>query len=114
MLEIIVALTVLGISLVAIFGALRTCSQAERHCEMLTKAQFLAETLLNETMLKETIAFQTTKGQNGAFRWEVQTAPTEFENLGAVCVLVKWYEQQSNKSCKLYSLIHTPALIEGK
>ncbi len=114
MVEIIVALTVLSISILAIFAALRTCSQAARYCEMLTKAQLLAETLLNETMLKQTIAYQTIKTQKGPFHCQVQITPTEIENLGAVCVQISWQEQKAGKNYQLYSLLYTPPLFEGK
>jgi len=114
MVEIIAALAILSTSLLAVFGAMRVCSTASYHSRMLTQSVFLAESLLTETILNKNIAFSTTQGQQDVYTWQVQTASTPVENLGAICVRVEWQEQQRKQQYELYSLIYIGALIEGK
>ena len=114
MVEIIATLAILSTSLLAVFGAMRVCSMASYHARMLTQSVFLAESLLTETILNKNIAFETTQGQQNVYTWQVQTAPTPVENLGAICVRVEWQEQQRQQQYELYSLIYIKPLIEGK
>ncbi len=114
MVEIIVALAILSTSMLAIFGTLRMCTTANSSSQRLTEAVLLAERLLAETKLTNSITFRTTKGNKGRFSWQIQTAPTEMDNLAAVCVTVQWLNQQKPQEYQIYSLIHIPVLMEGK
>ena len=91
--EVIVAMALLGTSMIAVFGVLRTCATAAQHARMLTRSVCLAERLLVEATLQESPAFETVRGNEGHYTWDVQIAPTPVEDLGAVCVRVKWPEQ---------------------
>ena len=114
MAEIIVALAILSTSMLAVFGVMRTCSAAAHHTRMLTKSVLLAESLLTEAKLNKNITFQTTQGRQDPYSWQIQIAPTPLENLTAICVQVKWTEQQRQQKYELVSLIHITQLIEGK
>jgi len=114
MAEIIVALAILSISVLAVFTVMRTCSTAAHHTRMLTKSVLLAESLLTEAKLNKKIAFETAQGRQDPYSWQIQTAPTGVENLAAICVQVKWTEQQRQQKYELVSLIHITPLIEGK
>ena len=103
--EIIVALTLLGITMVAVFGALRACSSATHHARMLTDSVLIAERLLTEVRLDEDRAFATRQGAEGLYRWRVRVAPTPVESLGAVHVQVMWPEQQRPQQYDLFSLV---------
>ena len=103
--ETIVALTLLGVALVAVFGALRTCSRATRHARMLTDSVLIAERLLTEVRLDENRAFATCQGVEGLYRWRVRVAPTPVEGLGAVHIQVMWPEQQRPQQYDLFSLV---------
>jgi len=103
--EVIVAITLLGTTITAIFHVLRTCSIVSNHTRMLTGSVFIAENLLTETKLNDKAAFETKEGQDGLYSWEMKIAPTPIENLGAFHVLVKWKEQQREQQYELYSLI---------
>ena len=105
MIEIVVALAILSITIVAMFGALRTCSVAAYHARMLTNSVLLAESLLTEAGLQGHTAFETTEGQNNMYRWKVQIVPTPIESLGAICVQVEWLEQQRRQQYELLSLV---------
>lgn len=114
MVEVIVALAVLGTSIIAVFGAMSTCSMAAHHTRMLTKSVLLAESLLAEARLTENAVFETKEGREGSYRWQVRIAPTPVENLAAIHVQVKWQEQRRQQQYELFSLIHMKPLIEGK
>ena len=114
MVEIIVALAILSTSMLAVFGTLRMCTTANSSSQRLTESVLLAERLLAETTLKNSITYQTRKGDEGQFSWQVQTAPTGMDNLAAVCVTVQWLNQQKPQEYQFYSLMHIPVLMEGK
>ena len=114
MVEIIVALAILSTSMLAVFGVLRMCATANSGSERLTESVLLAEKLLSETILKDNVTYRTTNGQKGKFTWQIQTAPTGMDNLAAVCVKVKWLQEQKPHEYQLYSLMHIPAVLEGK
>ena len=114
MVEVIVALSILSISALAIFGVLRMCSTADNSSQMLTKSVLIAESLLSETMLKEPVVYQTTKGAKGLFDWQIQIAPTEMDNLATICVQVKWLEQHKPQRYELFSLLYVPASFGGQ
>jgi len=113
MVEIIVTLAILSTSMLAVFGVLSQCSTADSQSMMLTKSVLLAENLLSETMLKRTLTYQTTQGSEGRFSWQVQIAPTEIDNLAAVCVQVSWLQQQRQQQYELFSLVCVPSNFEG-
>jgi general secretion pathway protein I len=104
--EVVVALTILGVAVMAIFGALRACSQATHHARMLTGSVLLAERLLTEIRLNENRAFETRNGGDGLYQWRVRVAPTPVEGLGAIHVQVTWPEQQRRQQYDLFSLAH--------
>lgn len=114
MVEIIVALAILSTSMLAVFGALRMCTTANSISQRLTESVFLAEKLLAETTLNSKITYQTTRGSEGQFSWQIQTAPTGMDNLTAVSIQIQWLDQQKPQEYHLHSLMHIPALMEGK
>jgi hypothetical protein len=69
---------------------------------------------LAETALGDKITYRTTKGSQGQFSWQIQTAATGMDNLATVCVTVQWLDQQKPQQYQLHSLVHIPALMEGK
>jgi prepilin-type N-terminal cleavage/methylation domain-containing protein len=112
--EIIVALAILSTSMLAVFGALRMCVTANSRSQRLTESVLLAERLMAEITLDNNVTYQSTKGSEGLFSWQIQTAPTGMDNLAAVCVTVQWLNQQRPQEYRLYSLMHIPALMEGR
>jgi hypothetical protein len=113
MVEVVVALAILGTTIVAIFGAMRNCSRAAHHTRMLTKSVLLAETLLAEAKTLDVAVFETREGQQDPYTWTVQVAPTPVENLAAVRVEVKWLEQEREQQYELLSLICINLSVEG-
>ena len=114
MVEIIVAMAILSTSMLAVFGALRMCIVANSSSQRLTKSILLAEKLLAETTLDNKIIYQTTKGSDGQFSWQIMTAPTGMDDLAAVCIKIEWLQQQKPQEYKLFSLMHISTQIEGK
>jgi general secretion pathway protein I len=111
--EVIVALALLGIALLAVFGALRTCVQATYHARMLTGSVLVAERLLAEVRLDRQRAFATREGQTDFYHWRVRVAPTPVESLGAVYVRVTWMEQQRQQQYDLFSLVNMRSFTTG-
>ncbi len=114
MVEIIVALAILSTSMLAIFGTLRMCTTANSSSQRLTESVLLAEKLLAEAALNNETTYQTTKGREGQFSWQIQTAPTGMDNLAAISIKVQWLNQQKPQQYQLYSLKHISALMGGK
>ena len=114
MVEIIVALAILSTSMLAVFGTLRMCTTANSSSQRLTESVLLAEKLMAETKLEDNVTYRTTKGNEGRFSWQIQTASTEMHNLAAVRVKVEWLDQQKPQEYQLYSLMHISVLMEGK
>jgi Tfp pilus assembly protein PilV len=114
MVEIIISLAILSTSMLAVFGVLSICLVANNQSMMLTKSALLAENLLSETSLKMPISYQTVTGSEGLFNWQVQIAPTEMDNLAAVCIKVEWRQQQRQMQYELLSLLCIQSQIEGK
>lgn len=105
MVEVIVAMTLMGTTMTAIFVVLRMCSSVSNHTRMLTGSVLLAENLYTEIRLNENTAFETKEGQEDLYSWETKIAPTTLDNLGALHILVKWKEQQRQQQYELFSLI---------
>lgn len=103
--EVIVAMTLLGVTTIAVFGALRACAGATHHARLLTESVLIAERLLTEVRLDENRAFEAQQGAQGRFRWRVCVLPTPIEDLGAVQVTVTWPEQQRQQQYELFSLV---------
>lgn len=114
MVEVIVALAIMGTTIIAVFGALSACSKGAYHARMLTESTLLAENLLIQAVLQENIAMQTTDGRNDTFSWKVRILPTPIESLAAVHVAVQWKEQNRPQQYDLVSLLHIKPALEGK
>ena len=89
-------------------GTLRMCTRAGSSGRRLTESVLLAEASLNK------ITYQTTRGSEGRFSWQIQTAPTGMDNLAAVSIQIQWLDQQKRQEYRLHSLVHIPVLMEGK
>jgi prepilin-type N-terminal cleavage/methylation domain-containing protein len=114
MVEVIVALAILSTSMLAIFGVLRMCATANTTSQRLTESALLAERLMSELAVERDITYQTVKGQEGVYAWQIQTAPTGMDNLAAVCVRIQWLQQQRPQQYELLSLIQIPVSIQGQ
>lgn len=112
--EIIVALTVLGTTAVAIFGAISVCSTATHHTRMLTRAVLLGETQLANAQLSGNMAFGIEKGKTNLFKWQVHIVPTKIEGLAAVKVQVTWLEQQRQQHYELLSLMRIKSFEQNQ
>ena len=100
------ALGLLGITMIAVFGAMRSCAVATHHSRMLTRSVLLAERLLVEAKLEKNLAFEHRKGQEAPYSWQVHIVPTTVETLGAIHVQVNWLEQGREQQYELLSFVH--------
>ena len=113
MLEVIVALAVMSISVLAIFGVMRACSFASSQSIFLTESALLAERLITETSLKKPLVYQTTRGTEGRLHWTIIVAPTGMDNLASLSVKVSPL-QQPQRYFELLSLIHVAPELGGQ
>ena len=105
LLETLIALTLIGAALLALFTSLQACSAAARHACLLTRAVLLAETKLADLQTLERPTLTTQQDAAELFTWQVQLAPTAMENLAAVKITVSWREQQRPQRFELLSLL---------
>lgn len=105
LLESIVALVVLGVTMVAIFTTMRTASNAAHHARMQTKAVLLAEKLLVNSKLSDQTVYETTTGEEELFAWKSQLIPTPIEGLAKITITIIWNEQQIKRDFKLISFL---------
>ena len=103
--EVIVAMTILGVSMMAIFGAMKMASRGAYHARMQTKAVLLAESLLADARLTSNSSYATSEGTNDRFTWEVRIGPTPVEGLGVIKVAISWTEQQRDQKYELTSFM---------
>jgi len=114
MVEVIVALAIMGTTIIAVFGTLHACSKGAQHAKMLTESVLLAETLLIQAVLQENIAMQTTNGGNDTHSWKVRILPTPIESLAVVHVSVQWKEQNRPQQYNLVSALYIKPVLQGK
>lgn len=112
LIEVVVAVALLATSVLAAVGALRTCAAAAYHARMLTQSVLLAERVLVSVRTSESRTLGTTQGQQEAFEWTVQTVATSVDDLAAVCVRVRWQEQQREQEFELRSLVQMKSFTE--
>lgn len=103
--EVIVALSVFGFSMMAVFQALTTCAVAAHHTRMLTRSVLMAEKLLVETRVVGISSFSVQEGREGPFSWRIRTSETSVPGLGLFNVTVTWLEQQRPQAFELDSLV---------
>lgn len=103
--EVIVAMALLSISLMATFAVLHRCANAAHHAHCLSEAALMAERLMNEVRLGDRAQYHQLSGQESHYTWQVQVAPTPLDNLGAVCITIEWLEQNRAQQFELLSLI---------
>ncbi len=112
LIEVIVALAILGTGITAVFGVLSVCSRAAHHNRMLTQAVLLAESELARASLVKRTEFGTQDGTSGPFKWQVDIASTPVEDLAAIKVTVTWSEQKRPQSYELLSCIRMKSFVE--
>ncbi|MCK5600270.1 prepilin-type N-terminal cleavage/methylation domain-containing protein [Candidatus Pacearchaeota archaeon] len=105
MLEVVVALAVMSISVLGVFGVMRACSFASGQSTFLTESTLLAERLVTETSHKKPVVYQTTQGTTGWLHWTITVTPTGRDNLASLSVKVS-PQQQPQRYFELLSLIH--------
>lgn len=110
--EVVVSLTLLGFGAMAVFAGLSACAGAAHHARLLTRSVLIAERLLVDAQLSRSPTFETRKGQEGAYLWQVRLASTPIEGLGAIHVQVTWSEQHRPQQYDLCSLIAMQSFAE--
>jgi prepilin-type N-terminal cleavage/methylation domain-containing protein len=113
LIEVVVAMALLGFSLMATFAVLNRCAVGSFHAKRMSQAMLVAERILNEIRLGDRRAFVVTEGTEESFIWQSAIRSTEFENLGAVSVVVSWTEQNRKQAYQLLSFVQMKPLGGG-
>ncbi|MCP4450187.1 MAG: type II secretion system protein [Planctomycetes bacterium] len=113
LIEVVVAMALLGFSLIATFTVLNRCAVGSFHARRMSQAMLVAERILNEIRLGDRRAFVVTEGTEAPFVWQSTIRSTDFENLGAVSVVVSWTEQNRTQAYQLVSFVQMKPLDRG-
>jgi prepilin-type N-terminal cleavage/methylation domain-containing protein len=108
--EVVVAMALLGFSLMATFAVLNRCAGLSYHAKRMSQAMLIAERILNQIRLGDRRTFLVTEGEETPFMWQSVIRSTEFDNLGAVSVIVSWKEQNRKQEYQLLSFIQMKPL----
>jgi type II secretion system protein I len=102
--EVLVAMTVCGVGLIAVFQAMRIASDAAERISNEATAQLLAESHLISILSRPLSQMGTHDGSEGKFTWIEQIRPSKHPKLAEVVVQVKWRQRGRNLAFRLASL----------
>ena len=102
--EAMVAMTVLGVGLVAVFGSLRIANSLAGQIRQQEAAQLLAERRMTTLLARpiEQMGIQT--GQEGIFTWNEEVRPSRNPDVAEVVVTASWMHQGRPLRFQLLSL----------
>lgn len=102
--EVLVALTVASVGLLAVFTALRMAGATASLVHNQEQAQRLAERHMTSLLVERIEHMGSQKGQEGIFAWEDVTRATKDPDLAEVAVTVQWPHQGRTMRFQLVSL----------
>ncbi len=102
--EVLVAMSVTAIGLMAVFGALRTANDAAGRIRDEEAAQLLAERRLTALLAEPLEQMGTRKGSESKFDWEEKVRSSRQPKVGEIVVTVRWLHQGRPFAFELVSL----------
>jgi Tfp pilus assembly protein PilV len=102
--EVLVALTVTSVGLLAVFGALRMAGATANLVHNQDQAQRLAERHMTSLLVERVESMGSRKGQEGIFSWEDVIRTTKDPDLAEVVAVVQWLHQGRMMRFELVSL----------
>jgi prepilin-type N-terminal cleavage/methylation domain-containing protein len=102
--EVLVALTVASVGLLAVFTALRMAGATASLVHNQEQAQRLAERHMTDLLAAPIKQMGNQKGQEGIFAWEAVTRAAKDADLAEVVVTVRWLHQGRTMRFQLVSL----------
>lgn len=88
--EVLVALTVTGVGIVAVFGALNAANEAADRIRNEEYAQLLSERLITTLLAEPLKQMGTKQGSEGKYSWEEQVRPSQQPDIAEIIVTVRW------------------------
>lgn len=104
--ESLAALTITGVSVVAVIGALRIASDATDRMRDAHRARLLAERHMVALLQSEHPPASDAHGIEGKFAWEQKVLRGPVRNVTEVRVTVRWAHQGQPRTFELASLKH--------
>jgi Tfp pilus assembly protein PilV len=102
--EVLVALTVASVSLLAVFTALRMAGATSSLVHNQEQAQRLAERHMTSLLVEPIKEMGSRKGQEGIFAWEDVIRTSRDPDLAELVVTVQWLHQGRTMRFQLASL----------
>lgn len=102
--EVLVAMTVTGIGLLAVFEALRMANDAAGRIRDEEAAQLLAERRMTALLTGSLEQMGTRKGSEGKFDWEEKVRSSRQPNIAEIVVAVRWRHRGRPFAFELASL----------
>lgn len=105
--EVLVAMTVTGIGLVSVFGALRMASDVTDRIRNEQTAQLLAESHMTRLLCCPAEQLADDEGEAGKFTWQETVGASRVPDVAEVTVTVGWQHRGRKFSFELVSLRET-------
>lgn len=102
--EVLVALTISTVGLIAALGALSLADSASARVENLRRAQLIAESQLNAAVVGPLDRMGTSEGKSGRFTWVMEIVPSHHPRLAEIVVTVTWKESARRGRYQLATL----------
>lgn len=107
LMEIIVAMTLMGLSLVAVLELFSLGLSSGRRSQRATVAVSLARNLMEEVLSRDELADGTEEGrfEEEEMDYAIDVGPGEFQGLHEVLVTVSWTERGRMKDYRLFCYV---------
>lgn len=102
--EVLVAMTVLAIGSVTVFGALRMAHEGAERVRDEAAARGIAERRLSCLLAKPAERLAPASGQDGKFAWQESMKRSVIPEIAVLTVTVKWQSRGRDRETRLSSL----------
>lgn len=105
LLEVLVALTILSVGIIAVIKSYSVSLRAQKHARFHTSALLLASKIHEEI---EAATIDDVNGEEligtGSFKWSIDIEPTDIKELESVKVKVSWQERLKEHEVSFFNL----------
>jgi type II secretion system protein I len=107
--EVLLALTIFSIAIVAIAEGITVHLRAERLAEETTRAALLAQNILAEIRYAESFDLTTESGEldgeDAGFAWEYETSATDIDGLYRIRIVIVWSDGLARQTYETETLV---------
>jgi general secretion pathway protein I len=109
LLEVMVALAVLSIALVALFSQQAASIKQGNEARVITKATFLAQERMAEVLTRQQLRAGEEQGETQdsvpAFQWKTAVEETDVEGMQKITVIVLWKEGGQGRDLRFVTYV---------